>query len=337
MARSTHPRSFRSVDNTGFSTNSSVEGARLINRNGDPNLRKTGIPFWQRISLYHSLLRMPRWKFMLGVFAFYTTINLFFATCYYLIGVEYLAGANTAGSRLEQFEEAFFFSAQSLTTVGYGRVAPLGLLTNTLASFEALVGILSFAVVTGIFYGRFSRPKAYLLFSRNLLVAPYKGGRALMFRLVTYKNNHLTDVEAQLTLALHVEEGGKRSTRFYPIKLEIARVTSLAMNWTLVHPMDEESPLYGFTETDLAERRMELIVNIKGFDDHFSNTVQQRSSYTHHELVYGAKFVPMYERPEGSAYTILELDKLNAYEKVTLPAPDELPETGYNVPLTAKG
>src|ERR1043165_3823451 len=194
-----YPRSFRSVDNSGFSANSSIEGNRLIARDGNPNIRKTGLPFWERISIYHSLLRMRRWKFLFLVFAFYTVINLFFAFAYFIIGVEHLSGTDGAATAFDRFMEAFFFSAQSLTTVGYGRVAPVGVLTNTISSVESLTGILVFAVVTGIFYGRFSRPRAYLLFSNNMLLAPFKGGRALMFRLATYKNNHLTDVEAQVT------------------------------------------------------------------------------------------------------------------------------------------
>jgi inward rectifier potassium channel len=337
MAKTTvYPHSFRSVDNTGFSANSSIEGTRLINRDGVANLRKTGIPLWERISIYHSLLRMPRWKFLTLVFAFYAVINLFFALAYFLTGVDHLAGVDGTGSAFDRFMEAFFFSAQSLTTVGYGRVAPEGMATNTIASIESLTGILVFALVTGIFYGRFSRPRAYLLFSNNMLIAPYKGGRAIMFRMATYKNNHLTDVEAQVTLALHMEEGGRRVTKFYPVKLEISKVTSLALSWTIVHPINEESPLYGMSEDEVTMQKLELIVNIKAFDDHFSNTVQQRSSYTYRELVFGAKFLPMYERPESGSYTILELDKINAHERAPLPEADEVPDLTPAAPLSAK-
>jgi inward rectifier potassium channel len=289
-------------------------------------MRKTGTPIYTRISIYHSLLRMPRTKFLALVFIIYTSVNMFFACLYYGIGVEHLSGTDGALSETDKFLEAFFFSAQSLTTVGYGRVAPVGLLTNSLSSLESLVGILMFAVVTGIFYGRFSRPRAYIMFSDNFLIAPYKGGRAVMFRLATYKNNHLTDAEAQLTVALHVVEGDTRVTRFFPVKLEISKVNSLALSWTLVHPLNEESPMYAFSEQDFIDNRMELIVNIKAFDDHFSNTVQQRTSYTYGEMVYGAKFKPMYERSEQSGYTLLELDKINAHEAIKLPDPYEVPE-----------
>ena len=336
MSKEIYPRSLRSVDNTGFSANSTIEGTRLINRDGYANLRKTGIPFYERISIYHSLLRLKRWKFLLLVFAFYTSINLVFATLYYLTGVEHLVGTETAVTPSQKFLEAFFFSSQSLTTVGYGHVAPTGTMTNAIASFESLVGILVFALVTGIFYGRFSRPRAYLKFSPNYLVAPYRGGRALMFRLATYKNNYLTDVEAQLTAAVHLDEGGKRVTKFYPIKMEISKVTALALSWTIVHPLNEESPMYGFTEEDFRNNRVELVVNIKAFDDHFSNTVQQRTSFTIGEMVYGAKFPPMYERPDGENYTVLQLDKIGVYERTELPDPHELPQTPEHSTMMAK-
>jgi inward rectifier potassium channel len=325
MAKMKHGKALNSVDNTGFSANSSVEGARLINKDGVANLRKAGIPFLERYSVYHSLLRLPRWKFFFLLVTFYTTLNLAFACIYFLIGIEHLTGTDTSVGPLEKFLEAFFFSSQSLTTVGYGHVAPLGILANAVAAFESLVGILSFAVVTGIFYSRFSRPRAYLMFSKNVLVAPYKGGRAIMFRLATYKNNHLTDVEAQLTAALHIDEGGKRVTRFYPVKLEISKVTSLALSWTIVHPLDEESPMYGFTNLDFTDSRLELIVNIKAFDDHFSNTVQQRSSYVVQDLVYGARYLPMFGRQKGESYTVLRLDMLDANEQAELPDPLEVP------------
>lgn len=309
----------KDIINTGFGTNSGAEGGRLNNKDGSVNVTKTGMPFWSKISLYHSLLRMPRAKFFLCIFLFYTTMNLLFASLYLVIGVDNLRGVEIDGQAFSGFLQAFFFSSQTLTTVGYGHISPHGLWANVIASLESFFGILSFAVVTGLLYGRFTRPKAYLLFSDKTIIAPHKGMTALMCRLVTYKNNHLTDVEASMTLAMHRNEEGKRITRFYTLKLEISKINSLALNWTIVHSIDEDSPLYGMTYESLRESDIEVLLFVKGFDDHFSNIVQQRTSYTIDELVYGAKFVPMYRRAEDGSTTLLELNQVSSVERVPLP------------------
>ncbi len=320
MAVNNRRNRFKNIENTGFSTNNSnTEGGRLTNKDGSINLRKTGVPFWIRISLYHTLLRMPRWKFLFVVFAFYTTLNLFFALIYVSIGVDSLRGITPADNMLNNFEQAFFFSSQTLTTVGYGHISPFGLSANVVASLESFTGILSFALVTGLLYGRFTRPRAYLLFSHNVLVAPHKGKRALMIRVASYKNNHLTDMEAQVTMAMHMSENGNKKRAFYSLPLEIKRINSLALSWTLVHVIDEESPLFLMSLEDMKEADIELLFHLKGFDDHFSNIVQQRTSYIASEVAYGAKFLPAFHRSDDQSTTVLELDKLNAYEPVELP------------------
>lgn len=314
MAISNNRNKLKDINNSGFGANSSQEGTRLLNRDGTTNLKKTGMPFYERISLYHTLLRMDRSMFLLTIFIFYTITNLFFAVIYFITGVEHLSGTNKVDTIFERFLEAFFFSSQTLTTVGYGHIAPDGWLTNFIASTESLIGILSFAVVTGLIYGRFSKPKAYILFSDDLLIAPYKSGKALMFRMATYKNNHLTDVETQVTLALHMDDEGNRVTKFYNLPLELSKINSLASSWTVVHNITEESPLYSLTKQQLSDSRMELMVYVKAFDDHFSNTVQQRTSYIYRQLRYGAKFLPMFERAPDGQYTILYLDRISAHE-----------------------
>lgn len=308
----------KSINNTGFGTNANAEGGRLINKDGTVNLRKTGLSYLERLSIYHVLLRLPRLQFLLLVFAFYTSTNVFFAFIYVLIGTEHLAGTEITNSLLYQFQQAFFFSSQTLTTVGYGHISPSGLLANIIASLESFMGIMSFALVTGLFFARFSRPKAYLRFSDSIIIAPFKGGTALMFRVASQKNNHLTDAEAQVTGAFHIMEEGKMVTKFFQLPLEISRINSLAISWTLVHPIDENSPFWGLKEEDLKQIKVEVMPGIKAFDDHYSNTVQQRTSYTSQDLVYGARFLPVFQRSEDGSHTLLELDKLNDYERVAL-------------------
>lgn len=183
-----------------------------------------------------------------------------------------------------------------------------------LSAAEALIGLLSFAIATGLFFGRFSKPTAFLKFSHNAVVAPYGEVRGLMIRMTPFKNTNFTDAEAKMTLGMSVEENGVRVNKFYSLDLELARINALTLSWTLVHPINEESPLYQFVKEDFENTIGEIFVYIKTFDDMFSNTVATRTSYTFNEVIYGAKFVPMYERSIDNTKTILDLDKLNQYE-----------------------
>lgn len=310
----------RSNPDTGFGVNASDYGGRFTNKDGSVNLRKTGIPFWQRLSIFNKMLTMPRWKFISLTIVVYIVINLLFTIVYLIVGTDQLAGLKT-GSFISKFYDTFFFSTQTFTTVGYGQISPQGFLANCVASLESLSGLLFLAFFTGLIYGRFSRPRAYIAFSDNALISPYRDMTAIMFRLASYKNNHhLTDARVEVTLSMVVNENGKMTNKFFPLKLERTKVNSLAMNWTVVHPIDNESPVLNFTADDFQSARVELIVMMRGFDDVFSTIVQQRTSYTHEELIYGARFLPMYGRSENGRTTILEINKLNAHEKVTLPA-----------------
>lgn len=303
--------------NTGFGANASDYGGRFVNKEGKPNTEIKGISFLNRISWYHTMLGLPGWKFLTIIFSFYIIINFVFATIYYVIGVENLDGI-TSATEIGKFGSAYFFSAQTFTTVGYGHISPTGFLTSAIAAAEALTGLLSFAIATGLFYGRFSKPKAYLRFSHNALIAPYKDITALMLRIAPFKNTTLTDAEAKLTVGMPMEENGKTVNRFFPLELEYSKVNALTLSWTIVHPITEDSPFYNFSKTDFENLNGEILVFVKAFDDMFSNTVVARSSYTFKEIVVGAKFNPMYHRNEEANKTILNLGKINSFVPATL-------------------
>ncbi len=307
----------QAVKNTGFGTNASSYGGRFVTKSGNANVRKTGIGFLDSISWYHTMLTIPRWKFFFIVFAFYFLVNFAFASIYYFVGVEHLNGI-TAVTSLDKFGQAFFFSIQTFTTVGYGHISPSGFMTSFVASIEALFGLLSFAIATGLFYGRFSKPKAHIIFSENAIIAPFQEGTALMLRLSPYKNTNLTDAEARMTLGLHIEEEGEMINKFYTLDLELEKVGSLTLSWTLVHPITESSPFYNMNENDIKTTLGEVIIFIKVFDDMYSTTVVKRASYTFDEIVYGAKFLPMFTRSTDNNKTLLHIDKLNLFERVEL-------------------
>lgn len=304
--------------NTGFGVNANNYGGRFVNKNGTANVEKRGMHLLHRISWYHTMIDLPRWKFMLILLLFYVGMNFLFALLYYAIGIENLNGIDASGSNWVQFGQAYFFSAQTFTTVGYGHISPSGFLTSLLAAAEALIGLLSFAIATGLFFGRFSKPTAFLKFSHNALIAPYGEIKGLMIRITPFKNTNFTDAEAKMTLGMSVEENGAKTNKFYSLDLELERINALTLSWTLVHPITENSPLYNLTKEDFDSIHGEILVFIKTFDDMFSNTVAIRTSYTFEEVIYGAKFEPMYTRSTDNSKTVLDLDKLNAFYSVTL-------------------
>ncbi len=307
----------KSDSNTGFGVNATSYGGRFVTKGGNANVKKSGIGFFEGISWYHTMVNIPRWKFMVIIVVFYFLVNFVFAGIYCGIGVEHLNGVN-AETMMDKFGQAFFFSVQTFTTVGYGHVSPTGFLTSLVAAIEALFGLLSFAIATGLFYGRFSKPKAHIKFSENALIAPYKDGTALMVRLTPFKNTNLTEAEAKMTLGMKLDVKGKPTNKFYFLDLEMSKINSLNLSWTLVHPITEESPFYNFTKEDFETTDGEILVYLKAFDDMFSTTVVKRSSYSFDEVIFGGKFVPMYSSNNKQSKTVLHIDKLNTYEKIEL-------------------
>jgi inward rectifier potassium channel len=305
-------------NDTGFGGNPENYGGRFVNRDGSFNVRKEGIPFFRRFSLYYTMLNMSSFKFFMSLFVFYLFVNFVFACIYYFFCQGQFVGLQ-AVTQWGIFKEMFFFSTETYTTVGYGRVNPVGDGSNSVAAVESMLGFLSFAIATGLLFGRFSKPKAYLLFSKHSLVSPYRGGKALMFRFATFKDTHtLTNVDIKVNAALLIEEDGKMSFKFYDLELERSHVESLPMNWTVVHPLTPESPLFEYTKEDMKKADLEIYVSVRAFDDVFSNVVQQRTSYTYKEILFNRKFVQMYRESDDGKTTIVELQKLHEHNEIAV-------------------
>ena len=306
------------TENSGFG---SLASGRFINKDGLPNVRRRGINVFNGLSWYHTMLNLSSFRFITYLVVMYILINLVFAFIYYLIGVEHLTGIDKSNP-LDEFIDVFFFSSQTFTTVGYGRIAPVGFMASLVATFEAFLGLLTFAIATGLFYGRFSRPRAYLRFSDIAVIAPFQDVTALMFRLAPYKNNALTDADVTLSTAIEINEEGTLKSNFYRLETQLSKINTLALNWTIVHKIDENSPFFGFAADDFKNTNIEIIVHVRAFDEVFSNTVVQRSSYVSREIIYGAKFISMYYPDKEKDSTVLDLDKINEYQKVELKTSD---------------
>lgn len=304
----------RQNNDTGFASNTNdTGGGRFINKDGSYNLVKEGMPFHKRFSIFNDMLNLSMWKFITVIVVFFIVINLLFGSMYFFLGENQFDGL-IPGSDWKIFRQLFYFSMQTLTTVGYGHVSPVGDAVNIIAGAEALTGFLSLAIATGLIYGRFSKPRSYLIFSDQALISPYKDGKGLMFRFAAFKDKHtLTDMEIRVNVGMLVLENDVPGYKYFSLTLERTKVESLPMSWTVVHPIDETSPFYGFTEEDMKNADVELYVMLRGFDDVFSNYVQQRTSYTFREILFNRKFVPMYRESDDGLTTILELDKLNEH------------------------
>ncbi len=280
---------------------------RVINKDGSFNVRRRGVS-WRDFHPYLILINM-RWPgFLLTLLAGYLAVNTLFAAAYCAIGTNQLQGgdAATAGGR---FLTAFFFSSHTLSTVGYGNIAPHGLAAESLSAFEALVGVLGFAVATGLLFGRVSRPSARLGFSEEMVAAPYEDGMSLQFRLVNRRPNSLMELEARVML-MTVDPADHGLRRNYSmLRLERSQVLFLPLTWTIVHPIDQESPLWGKTPEDLAAQQAEVLILIKAYDDTFSQTVLVRHSYRHDEIVWGRRFAPAFH-VDGQGDLVLEVPKV---------------------------
>jgi inward rectifier potassium channel len=289
---------------------------RAINKDGQFNVYRGGRT-WRDVHPYLFFVSLSWPMFFLVVILAFTIINTAFAAGYMAIGIEHLKNAYAPTAEM-RFVNAFFFSAHTLTTVGYGNVYPEGLEAELTSAFEALVGLMGFAIATGLMFGRFSRPSARFGFSKNMLITPYMDAKSLQFRVVNRRSNNLIDVEARVLLMTVDFSGTTPQRRFDVLDLERSQVLFLPLTWTVVHPINESSPLYGKTPEDLERMQAEAMVMMKAFDDTFSQTVQARYSYRFDEIIWGAKFVSAFEINErGDLY--LEVDKVGAIESAPFP------------------
>ncbi len=289
---------------------------RAINPDGQFNVKRTGVT-WRDGHPYLFLISV-RWPtFFLIVTIGFIVVNTLFAASYAAIGVEHIKGS-AAPTAWERYLNVFFFSAHTLTTVGYGNMYPYGAAANSIATLESLVGLLAFAIATGLVFGRFSRPSARIAFSKTMVIAPYQNGASLQFRVVNRRSNNIIDLNARLVLMTVEMVEGRLQRRFRPLDLERSDILFFPLTWTIVHPINETSPLLDMTTELLHRLQGEVIVMLKGFDETFGQTIHAHFSYRYDEIVWGARFKPAFEIDEQGDLR-LETDQLSEIESIGLP------------------
>jgi inward rectifier potassium channel len=300
-------KKIKELSNSGFGSNINNEGERLITKEGKFNVKKEGLSFFERFNLFHALINMSSFSFFACLLVGFIIINLIFTSFYLLVGLDGLKGTTINNN----FFDAFYFSAQTLTTVGYGGLHPTGKTISLIASFEAFIGLLSFAVSTGLLYGRFSKPKPQIMFSKNALISPYKDITGLMARVANPKNNQLINASAKIIYSQ--VEGVSR--KFYTLDLEMEKISLFVTSWTIVHPITTESPLHSLTHQDIIERNAEIVILLSAYDESYSQDLHVRTSYKAEEIVSNAKFISVIGFSEGKQ-SVIQLDKLSDFEKL---------------------
>ena len=295
----------------GLTTQFSGALRRTINHDGTFNVRRKGLRL-RDTNLYLMLIDTTWPRFLTVVLLAFLAINMVFAGIYLAIGIDHLRGA---GPQMDDFLNAFFFSVHTLTTVGYGNVYPFGTAANAIAALEAATGLMVFALATGLLYGRFSRPSAKILFSRQALIAPYQDGTSLQFRITNARRNVLIDLEARVMLMTVNRADGQLKRSFFDLPLERRQVYFFPLTWTVVHPIDSDSPFYRKTAEELRALEAELLILIKGFDDTFSQLVHSQYSYRHDEFLWGAKFEPAF-RIDDRGDLVLDVNRVHELKMV---------------------
>jgi inward rectifier potassium channel len=288
---------------------------RLLNRDGTFNVVREGLNPLSALSLYHWLLTISWPKFLGFITVSYVAVNTLFALAFLLCGPGALQ--SVVGSFAGQpFYRAFFFSVYTFATIGYGNIIPVGVAANTLVEIEALVYIIGIALATGVIFSRFSRPSARIVYSRNAIVAPYRDKTALEFRIANGRSSQLIEVQIQVILTKLEAVGGTSVRKFYDLDLERPRVVFFTLSWTIVHPIDPKSPMWGLTKKDLLDADAEVLILLTATDETLSQTVHSRSSYKADEIVWGAKFANMFIRTEAAGIIGMNLSRIHEIEIV---------------------
>ncbi len=305
-----HTQDFKDL---GFGT--VVGGAnekRLLNRDGSFNPRREGMPFFTKLHPYHRVLTISWRRFFILVVSGYLLTNAVFALAYLACGRGAIGGQppEMLGG---EFGRAFFLSVETIGTIGYGSIYPVGVAANFVVMVESLTGLLMLALGTGILFARFSRPTAAIVFSKRAVVTAYHGKTGFMFRLTNARPNQLLELEAKVLFSRM--DGASR--QYDQLALERTRVVFFPLSWTIVHPIDERSPMWGMSAEELAERDAEFLVLLSGVDETFSQTVHARTSYKPSEIVFGHRFANIYNAISADGTVSIDVRKLGDTEPAT--------------------
>jgi len=264
----------------------------------EPDTTILGLDDSRLTDLYHSLMRAS-WPALLAAVVFsFIIANALFAIAYIVMG-------GIGNARPGSFSDAFFFSVQTMATIGYGQLVPNSFAANVLVSFEALTGLMAFAVMTGLVFAKFSRPSARVRFSKFAIVSNRDGIPSLQFRMANMRANQIVDASARVIFARQEKTlEGEEMRRFHDLKLQRDRNSLFIYSWTAIHPITDDSPFKDVTVEAMEASSAEIIVSVVGLDETFAQNIHARHSYRARDIMWGHRFVDILERAPGGAMSI---------------------------------
>jgi inward rectifier potassium channel len=283
----------------------------IKSRDGRFRILRSGIWYSYWREPYHLLLTIPWTGFLALTVLSYGMTNAIFALLYLA------QPASIANAKPGSFLDAFFFSVQTLASIGYGAMYPQTVYANTIVTTEAMVSLVGIALLTGLAFARFSRPTARVTFSRAAVIAPYDGAPTLMFRAANQRRNQILEAQVRLYLMRdEVSAEGQFIRRFYELKLLRSRTPSFTLTWTVFHTIDEYSPFYGATSESLAKMRASLVVSLSGVDETVSQAIHTRHTYNAQDILWNYQLVDiLQETADGHRY----IDYNQFHDVVPLP------------------
>lgn len=276
---------------------------------GQTQVTKIGVQRFNWHDTYHLVMSLTWPQFFAGAVTVYLFANLVFATAYFL--------GDNAVNNAHSFADCFFFSVETLATVGYGNYAPATTYGHSVATAEIITGMLSMAVITSLVFARFSKPTARILFSRNVVIDTYDGAPTLMLRVANQRRSYILEATASLVLVRDEStKEGQTLRRFYDLKLERARSPLFALSWLIMHRIDPASPLHGVSAEEVKDGDMRLAITLSGVDETSAAAVTARHNYAHEHILFGRRFVDIFSDGEHKRHLYLDLDRFHDLEPV---------------------
>jgi inward rectifier potassium channel len=282
----------------GLSKRPKRTGRESFGRSGNPGITRLGMPRTGLRDAYHFMMNIPVSGLLAVLVVVYLVANALFATLYMAFP------GSIAHAEPGSFADAYFFSVQTMATIGYGALLPGSMAGNLIATAETVVGMLTVALSAGVVFARVSRPTARMMFSEVAIIGKRNGRETLMFRIANQRRTQI--VEAQITVAMLRDETtleGETVRRFHDLKLERDRTPIFALSWTVLHVIDEDSPFFRATHDSLKAMNAEIICSITGVDEIFAQPVHARYGYAVEDLRWNTRFIDIISRDEdGKRY-----------------------------------